>query len=772
MPSKKPLSLHPFLLFLYFIFYFFEKNKQETYISDLYLPLIVGFGFIAFLLGIFRLLLGNVFKAGILTSLFIFLFFLHEDIIYNINIIPFGKNILEADKNFFITYSIVFLLVFLFIKYSKFSFSGTTRFFNLFSIILIVFPVFGFIYHQVQVLKIAPKDIRVTLSNHSSPKNKPDVYYIILDSYTNKENLKNFYGFDNQEFISYLEGKGFFVVNNGRSNYQNTNLSMPSSLNMDYIVLPEDFKKTHIIKSLFKDKVDYPKVSLIFKQLGYKTISFGRVHGKAKIYDEKIFYNRMLSPFSFSLLNKSIFKELDLEFLNPDLIQRKQTLFNFEQLKKVSEKSEPTFFYAHFMLPHPPWVFDRDGNLPSAQNVDKTTNSYVEQLMFANKKIKEFFNDLISNSEIQPIIILQADHGFEPATTLQPDEKDLRRLFGVLNSYYFPGIKDTGLYQGITPVNSFRLLFNKYFGMNFDLLPDKSYWKFPLSENWQMVEIPAVPKPVEDPKSLKAANDLWIKRLKNITVESPENFEGRYILGWNYFLEGQNEQAVESIKKSIELNPKFSKGYSSLGRIYIEMKRYDDAAKILATAFELNPSNIEAQIYNGLLHLHNGENQKVVDVFSDPKIANLQYIETHLLLGKALYNLKRFQPAIKSYKQGLEINPWQHELHNHLGEVYNALERYSDAIDSFQASLSIKKRQQKTYLKLALAYEKNKDLQNAYKYALGSQSLNKNEKVDSELKKETGQLIERLKKVSPDLDMKKSLKKVDMKKLEGLIFNR
>ena len=46
---------------------------------------------------------------------------------------------------------------------------------------------------------------------------------------------------------------------------------------------------------------------------------------------------------------------------------------------------------------------------------------------------------------------------------------------GILNAFYLPGISMDAISPTITPVNTFRLIFNLYFGTDFPLLPDKSY---------------------------------------------------------------------------------------------------------------------------------------------------------------------------------------------------------------------------------------------------------------------------------------------------------
>lgn len=60
----------------------------------------------------------------------------------------------------------------------------------------------------------------------------PNIYYIIVDGYGRSDVLKDLYGADNSDFITFLERRGFFVATDARSNYSKTILSLASSLNM------------------------------------------------------------------------------------------------------------------------------------------------------------------------------------------------------------------------------------------------------------------------------------------------------------------------------------------------------------------------------------------------------------------------------------------------------------------------------------------------------------------------------------------------------------
>ena len=52
--------------------------------------------------------------------------------------------------------------------------------------------------------------------------------------------------------------------------------------------------------------------------------------------------------------------------------------------------------------------------------------------------------------------------------------EEFEEKFGILSAYHLPGVdpEAAGLYPDITPVNSFRVVFDTYFGADLGLLPD------------------------------------------------------------------------------------------------------------------------------------------------------------------------------------------------------------------------------------------------------------------------------------------------------------
>jgi hypothetical protein len=73
----------------------------------------------------------------------------------------------------------------------------------------------------------------------------------------------------------------------------------------------------------------------------------------------------------------------------------------------------------------------------------------------------------LERSETPPIIILQGDHGLDGPLASQ---------MAILNAYYLPEDGDQFLYETISPVNTFRIIFNHYYGGNYGLIEDISYY--------------------------------------------------------------------------------------------------------------------------------------------------------------------------------------------------------------------------------------------------------------------------------------------------------
>jgi hypothetical protein len=320
---------------------------------------------------------------------------------------------------------------------------------------------------------------------------RPDIYYLVFEEYAGERPLRDDFGYDNGPFLSELERRGFFVGHQSFTNYPRTSLSLASSLNMQYLDQVERETGGAGPERLTVPLIRSPQIVGLLKSVGYRYVNVGSWYtptSSSPEADEDIRYGG-LSEFDSALYAMTALWPVGgkLGFLENDLDLRRReyqrVLFQFRQLANMAGRGGPKFVFAHIICPHDPYVFDRHGDYvpKGAQHGRRDTRDYDDQLTYLNTLILNLAQTLLSVPEDRrPVIVLQADEGpfpGAPTTWVHRRPEALERKFLILNSYYLPpgGRASPAAYPTISPVNTFRLVLDRYLGADLPLLPDRAF---------------------------------------------------------------------------------------------------------------------------------------------------------------------------------------------------------------------------------------------------------------------------------------------------------
>src|SRR5438445_2240889 len=131
-----------------------------------------------------------------------------------------------------------------------------------------------------------------------------------------------------------------------------------------------------------------------------------------------------------------------------------------------------------------------------------------------------------------------------------------------------------------------------------------------------------------------------------------------YRLGQTQFEQGMTLQAIESLKKAIDMNPKLAEAHDYLGVIYLQQTDPSHAVKYLKKAVEIDP----------------------------------YYTDAHNTLGVAYKELGKFEKALAEFEIALKDRTYAtpEKIHLNMGQVFLARGDYPQAIQSFEKALTIK----------------------------------------------------------------------------------
>jgi hypothetical protein len=322
-----------------------------------------------------------------------------------------------------------------------------------------------------------------------SDESLPDVYYIILDGYARADVLEQYYGHDNSPFLAALRDRGFAVNEQSFSNYYWTFLSLASSLNMDYVpaVLDGKLNPDSVDRRTAYELIRNSSVSRVLRAHGYRFIQLQSTWG-ATLENP---HADTLVPCGSTLFADEFLRTVaEASWLRVLTAQASGSLAdchrqNFASLASIAALPERKFVLAHFLLPHHPYLFDRNGNVLSNVSITnqfdfqsrlwEQRNGYLEQLLYVNDAVLAAIAEIQRQSTRPPIIVLQSDHGPQLNNGLVEAEQRRVRLAN-LAAFHLPDAPRDLIPQGDSPVNFFRRILDFYVGANLPPLENRHFY--------------------------------------------------------------------------------------------------------------------------------------------------------------------------------------------------------------------------------------------------------------------------------------------------------
>ena len=501
-PVRRALVMHPLLFALWPILFFYSRNLEYVPLSQAWTSSLVLVSITFILLLLFTAVLRNVMKAGAIVSLFLLLFFSYGHV-YSL-LWRDGASYAPTTGSLvlMIAWAMIFAGGSALVLRANGRWQEITRALNVVALTLVVISAFNIGVYEIGE-RISRRDVAIenleSWQAESLPVGTlPNIYYIVLDAYGRADTLEEVYNYDNSEFQDFLTEQGFYIAGESRANYAHTDLSLASSLNLNYLDdLASQVDSEARDRRPLEDLIQRSAVVQFLKEHGYTIVALpsGYSTTDLKSSDVHVSSGRTWNELEIRLLCSTPIPWLAIRgsVFDPYTAHRQKILYPLNHIADSSDLPGPQFVFSHILAPHGPFVFDEHGNEIDPQRqfdlrdgiqydeqgqiLDEFVQGYTGQLAFINSKIQPVIEDLIAQSSRPTIVILQSDHGpGAPFAFEDPGSDLLKERLAILNAYLLPGEVYDNLYQDITPVNTFRLIFNQYLGTDLEILKDESYY--------------------------------------------------------------------------------------------------------------------------------------------------------------------------------------------------------------------------------------------------------------------------------------------------------
>ena len=496
----KSFPYHPFLVVAFQILTVYSININEVNFNTVFIVLIISLVFTTIIYGLISLLLDKR-HGAIIVSCYGFLFFVYGRILDILIENPIFGLPLHRNKYFLPIY-VLLLIGITFLLYTsnkcKKNLKVVTLFANKLSAGLVIIAILtagiNFDWTKLQRKENFKKEVNYSESKIDQPtkniieKLKPNVYFLIFDSYASHRVLNKYYDWNDSLFVNAIVSRGFSVNKNARSNYCFTGASILSTLSMRYLHLDQGFIDSYNQDNYIGQHYKKNRVVDRFKSEGYDIVT--------NLVNDRWLHNNskkslISEDFVQLIIHISMLRIIENELVTDQL--RQDVLSMLNGMKQLDKLQKPTFICLHFMVPHSPFIFQADGSRPkyfeSAFTKFEYKEKFVEQVKFAGSQIIDIV-DSIRRKDKDAIIIIQSDHGFGEDDDMiylnrnsvaannnnreKPPSDYLDARFGILSAIYLP--PDINMPESITPVNLFRYLFNSLFEDKLEILPDRSFF--------------------------------------------------------------------------------------------------------------------------------------------------------------------------------------------------------------------------------------------------------------------------------------------------------
>jgi tetratricopeptide (TPR) repeat protein len=169
----------------------------------------------------------------------------------------------------------------------------------------------------------------------------------------------------------------------------------------------------------------------------------------------------------------------------------------------------------------------------------------------------------------------------------------------------------------------------------------------------------------------------------------PPDAEKEYLSAVKSLTKGDKELAAKQLARAIGIYPTYFLALQQLGALYVDQTRYEQAIEPLKKAVQVNSKAPQAHLGLGIAYLNLDRPKQSIDELRAAISLDAKLFTVHLYLGMALIAVGDLNAAEKSLKEALAQGGSipARAAHLYLASIYNTRKQYRLAVDEMETYL-------------------------------------------------------------------------------------
>jgi len=177
---------------------------------------------------------------------------------------------------------------------------------------------------------------------------------------------------------------------------------------------------------------------------------------------------------------------------------------------------------------------------------------------------------------------------------------------------------------------------------------------------------------------------------RRLLQQDPKNWQFALLLGLSRHSQGDFDDGVKWVKRSVELGDGQPSTHYYYGRLMTDAGKPSAAREQFAQAIALDPNHVEARTGMGLVSMMSGDYTRAAGELKTALRANARYIPALVALSRALVELEQFEEAWPHINKALQADQESPVSQEVMGRVLFGLGQLDSAEEVFRKALSLR----------------------------------------------------------------------------------